>query len=482
MTITDPDQLVAQGAELFERGLVSEAASRYEQALLSQPAHLGALSGLANSLQAMGDHSRGNAILSRLLESTSPPARWRIASNHLVWQQYQPGITDEQLSSTAIAYGAALGLPVQALARQTCGDRSLRVGMLSGDLCDHPVGLLLLPLLRKLRQDDIQVVLFSTRTRHDATAGELRALAEWHDVEALPHEELLALLRRHALDVMVDLSGHTAGNRLPVLAQRVAPVQVSWLGYFATTGVPAIDHVLMDEAHVPAGHERSFTETLVRLPATRFCYEPVPFFPAVAPPPAAATGRVTFGSFNNTAKYNDDVLRTWAGVLARVPSSRLVLKWVTFADPAYRARVIGQFKDCGIDPTRIELRQASGHRQMLEEYADIDIALDPFPFSGGYTSCEALWSGLPVVTLPGRRPVSRQTFSILRALGRPDWLQQWTAVNAADYVDKAVGLASGPGVLMDIRASLRAAMAACPLTDARRFAQDWSAAIRSLAA
>ena len=410
-----------------------------------------------------------------------PPLQWRIASNYLVSLQYQQGLQQDVLKTEAIRIAALMGGAQPLAPPDRPAHAPLRVGFISSDFCDHPVGLYLLPLLKALDRSAVEPVLFCLGGRTDMTTGELRALAEWHDIRGMDHASAVAWLRRHALDVMVDLAGHTAGNGLPILAWRVAPLQISWLGYFATTGLAAMDAVLMDRWHVPDGEERFFTEQVIRMPGSRFCYQSAPFAPDVAPPPAMQRGFVTFGSFNNSAKYNPAVYDAWAAILRAVPRSRLLLKWVSFADPQLCALVTQEFAARGVGRDRLELRAASFHRDMLLQYHDVDIALDPFPFSGGHTSCEALWMGLPVVTLPGNRPVSRQTLGFVASLNQPQWTHDWVACDAADYVRKAVAVASAPAGLAAVRSALRSAMRKSPLMNAGAFAHDWTRAVCALA-
>jgi predicted O-linked N-acetylglucosamine transferase (SPINDLY family) len=304
--------------------------------------------------------------------------------------------------------------------------------------------------------------------RVEGLGGAVRA------VEGLDDAALARRVEQDRIDVLVDLSGHTGRSRLAAFARRPAPVQISWLGYFATTGLTAIDFVLLDPHHAPPGAQAQFTERIVRLPHNRFCYAAPAFAPPVAPSPCSATGVITFGSFNNTAKLNAPVLDAWARILEQVPGSRLVLKWRTFADAAYRERVRAVFAQRRVDPARLELRPMSGHRELLHEYADIDIALDPFPFSGGQTSCEALWMGVPVVTLPQERVVSRQTYSFLANIG----LTELAAADPQDYVRIAASLAADPARLGSLRACLRPRMAASPLCDAPGFVRALEGAYR----
>jgi predicted O-linked N-acetylglucosamine transferase (SPINDLY family) len=261
-----------------------------------------------------------------------------------------------------------------------------------------------------------------------------------------------------------------------LFALKPAPVQVSWLGYRSTTGLAAMDYVIADEVTVPPGTERWFVETVVRLPATRLCYRPVASAPHPAAPPLLDRGSPTFGSFNNAAKTSPEVLRLWARLLLEVPDARLLLKWSSFADPEARARYHGLMEQFGVDRERVELRGGSPHVEMLAEYGDVDVVLDPFPFSGGVSTLEALWQGVPVVTLPGPRRHSRQTQAFLMALGRTEWV----ASDEDDYVAIAAELVRAPSRLATLRREQRAEMARSPLCDGPRFAHHFHEALRAM--
>jgi predicted O-linked N-acetylglucosamine transferase (SPINDLY family) len=248
------------------------------------------------------------------------------------------------------------------------------------------------------------------------------------------------------------------------------------LGYFGTTGLRSIDYVLMDSAAAPPGDEHWYTETIVRLPYGRFCYAPPDYAPQPVDPPSLSRGYVTFGSFNNVVKIGSGVVKLWAAVLHATPRSRLLLKWKAFDDEKVRRSFVDAFLASGVAPERLELRGLSPHAEMLAQYGDIDIALDPFPFGGGLTSCEALWMGAPVVTLPGDRPASRQTVGFLDLLS----LSDCATPSAAEYVRCATALAADPDRLMALRHSLRPRMAASPLCDGAVFTPALERALKEM--
>jgi predicted O-linked N-acetylglucosamine transferase (SPINDLY family) len=284
------------------------------------------------------------------------------------------------------------------------------------------------------------------------------------------------IIRADVIDVLVDLSGHTAHGRLSLFARRPAPVQAAWLGYVSTTGLPAMDYLITDAETAPPGSERLFTETLLRSPCGRFCYAPPDEAPAVVTPPSLAGKPFVFGSFNDTLKITPRVVRLWAEVVKAAPEARLMLKWRSLDDEGVRNRLTAQFLHAGVDPARLDLRGHSPHPEMLAQYADMDVALDPLSFSGGMTTCEALWMGVPVVTFPEQKPASRQSLSFLTQLG----LTELVAASETDYIALASGLARDPERLAGLRRSLRRRMLASPVCQAPAFTAAQEILIRRM--
>jgi protein O-GlcNAc transferase len=484
--------LLDVGVVLLNFGFVSDATQCFERVTSLIPNDFRAKLNLANCARDRGDHARANGLYAEL--QAQLPDNPMVRRNVLISQQYNPAVSDAQRLSHARAWGEwATGQAGGARARPPCRRidaqdtstfKPLRVGYVSADLCQHTVGLFVKDVLKAhqrhlLRGDAahrVEVFAYACGQVRDWVTQEIESSCTLRSVTALNDAELAQLIREDQIDVLVDLSGHTAGSRLTVFAHRPAPVQLSWLGYFATTGLPYVDAVLLDEQHAPEGAEDQFVERVVRLQGGRLCYQPVPWAPAVAPPPCVASGHVTFGSFNNTGKLNADVFDVWAKVLQAVPNSRLVLKWRTLVDAPLCQSIYTAFESRGVNANRIELRPASFHVDVLKSYADIDIALDPFPFTGGLTSCEALWMGVPVVTLPQRSVVSRQTFAFLSAMGKT----QWVAQDAQSYVKIAQALAADPQALATERATLRHAMGASPLMDVDGFTHTLEQAYHQL--
>lgn len=466
------DDLTVQldtGALLSSYGFLSDARVCYERAHILDPTDLRATVNLANLARDAGEHTEARPLYTELLRQL--PDHPVIRRNVLTSLEYDPEVLDAERLMQVQAWGSwviarSTGAVRSRPALLPLKERSLRLGYVSADFCQHTVGLFVKDVLKAHDPARVQVFAYSAGQVKDWVTDEIRAASIFRDVTLLNDAALAAQIRADAIDVLIDLSGHTGGSRLTAFAHRPAPVMVSWLGYFATTGLSYLDAVLLDCWHAPPGTQAQFVEPVLSLPLGRFCYQPVPWAPAaVAAPAFQRNGYITFGCFNNTAKLNAGVFNVWASVLAAVPQARLILKWRTFNDEAFRQAIHNAFAERGIAPARIELRGPSFHADLLKEYADIDIALDPFPFTGGLTSCEALWMGVPVVTWPQSRVVSRQTFAFLHQIGLPEL----AARDADDYVRIAIDWASNLDRLAHIRATLRDRMRASPLMDVTSF-------------
>jgi predicted O-linked N-acetylglucosamine transferase (SPINDLY family) len=339
----------------------------------------------------------------------------------------------------------------------------LRVGYLSPRLGDAPPGALLLPVLEAHDRTRFEIVAFAAHPAQGPIAERVRrAVDRWCD---LPPDDAAAadVIAGEDLDLLVDLAGHAPGNRLPLLARRAARVQAAWLDAFDASGVAAIDYLLSDATHTPREVAAEFGERLVLLPHARFCYRP-PLAIRPTAPPAQARGFVTFGSFNRHAKHTDAVARTWARILAAVPGSRLALRSAAYRAASTVAFVRARWRALGVPVERIDFAPFVPLEALHEAYADVDVALDPFPFTGGVTTCDALVHGVPVVSLAGRTMIGRQGTALLRAAGEGDHV----AADADAYVAMAVALA---GRAADARARSDRArrVAGSPLCDVGRF-------------
>lgn len=356
-------------------------------------------------------------------------------------------------------------------------ERPLRIGYVSADFKMHPVSSYLRPILYHHDSERYPVFCYSNSKVNDVFTEQLKSYADnWRDIVDLNDQELHNLIVSDNIDILVDLSGHTDGNRLLLFTSKPAPVQVTWIGYFFSTGLKEIDYIFMDETAVLPREEHFFSETVIRLPQTRFCYEPPNAAPDVAPLPALNNNYITFGSFNNLAKMTPEVINLWAKVLITVPNSRLLLKAKSLGSDSVRRRISEQFANQGVSPDRLIFRGASPHIDMLREYGDMDIALDPFPFNGGQTSCEALWMGVPVITLFGNRPIARQTSGFLKTIG----LKGFIADNEKEYIELAKKWSSGTEELSQIRSSVRGMMKNSLLCDGKQFTANLEKTYRNI--
>ena len=355
-------------------------------------------------------------------------------------------------------------------------NRPLVVGLLSGSFRPHPVGWLTVAGFEKLDPGAFKIVCLAQNTSQDWMARRFRSIAgDWHDIDRLDDKALAMKARELGIDILIDLGGYGDLARMPACAYRLAPVQVKWVGMQNhSSGLAEMDWIITDRWETPPELEHVYSERPLRLPDGYVCYSPPPYAPDVGPLPALSSGYTTFGCFNNLAKVTRRVIATWCDILHRLPDARLILKTHQFSEPSTAERVLAAFSERGIATERVELRGRSGHRAFMREYNDIDIVLDPFPYSGGLTTCEALWMGVPTVTVPGEIFASRHSMSHLSNAGLADWV----APDLPAYVELAVARASDIPALAALRARLRAQVKTTPLCDAPRFGRNLGNALR----
>jgi protein O-GlcNAc transferase len=465
------------GLTLSLAGRISDALACHDRALAADPAYHKAHFGRAQALQQ--SHRLTEAIAAYDVFLRHSPNHHEAQSYRLFALNYLDGISAGDLFREHVAYGRRLPAPAAPEpVRDPDPIRRLRVAVLSPDLRAHSCAYFIEPLLRQLDPARFELYLYHDHFREDAVSRRLQSLAAvWRNFVGQPTPALEAAMRVDAPDILIDLAGHTGlTNRLPVFARQPAPVQVSYLGYPNTTGVPAIGWRFTDAIADPPGVADALaTEQLVRFAPTAWCYAPPEKAPEVSPLPAAAGRGITFGCFNNLAKISEPTLQLWAGVLRAVPASRLLLKGRGLSDTLVRDRYLARFTAAGITPGRLEFAERTARTEdHLALYGQVDIALDTFPYHGTTTTCEALWMGVPVVTLLGDRHAARVGASLLTAAGHPDWI----ATDAAGYASIAAKLASDPVRLAEIRAGLRAELQACPLLDHAGQAERFGAALR----
>jgi len=404
-------------------------------------------------------------------------------NNLLFTYNYVANMPTEQLLAEAKRFGevtARLAQPRTHWKNPTDPHRVLRVGFVSGDLGDHPVGFFLEGVFAALTSrpgGTLELFAYPTVTCDDGTSARLRACCKgWHSVNGLSDKALAQRIADDGIDILIDLSGHTAHNRLPMFAWKPAPVQLTWLGYLATTGLSTIDYLIADEWTLPKDREAYFTEKIWRLPDSYICFTPPANNALPGPLPANNNGYVTFGCCNNLTKMNDDVVALWSRVLHAVPNSRLLLKSRQLREDFVQQNVIDRFGIHGVGAERLILKAYVPRGEHLLTYCEMDIALDPFPYPGITTSVESLWMGVPFLTLAGESFLSRQGVGLLMNAGLPEWV----AANPDDYVARAKAHAGDLQALAVLRSGLRRQVLASPIFDAPRFARNFETALRDM--
>lgn len=405
-----------------------------------------------------------------------------IRGNHALALNYVRGVGRDRVLEAHKAYQAMLDRtlgpsPLGPPATPADPEKRLRIGVLSPDLREHPVGRFIDPVFEHMDKSRFELaVYFTSAIEAKGTTAFKRRADLWRPCGVGSYLSIAQTIRNDRVDILIELSGHTGGEKLGVLHLRPAPIQVTYLGYPNTTGVRAIDHRIADSYTDPAGAADAWcTERLVRLDPCFLCYTPPVDAPLVEPRPAGAG--ITFGSFNAIQKVGDDLLAMWGRLLSACPDSRLLVKAFNLKEATLRERVLARCTAAGIDVSRLEiLPPTDTPEEHLKAYHRVDIALDTHPYCGTTTTCEALWMGVPVVTLVGESHASRVGLSLLHAVG----LGEFAAQSDEDYVTIAAGLTKDPARLTQLRASLRGTMAASVLCDAPGFVRRFEGALRTM--
>ena len=471
---SNPQALLDASVRLVQAGYLS-----YAEKLLDNSLAIDGTSSDCVSLLALIYHQTLRHGLSLEMYSRLP-----LDSNALMAFSYSPDLQLSDCCRSSIAWESSLPI-IDTYADYSLPQSYFCIGFISSDLCQHPVGLFLLPLIELLScYAEIELFFYENNPRIDWLSSKLQTYGIWCNTSSMSDESLAKKINSDALSVLIDLSGHTGGNRLTALRFRPCSVQISWLGYWSTTGLSGcFDAVLADEVLVPkySSSYSLFTEDIHYLPNSRWCYRPVPWMPpATTQPPCLQKGYVTFGSFNTSSKLNINLLKCWATILIDTANSHLYLKSYQLEDSNLRETILSLFNSYGIDSSRICLEGPSNHSDLLLAYGDVDIALDTFPFNGGLTSCEALWLGLPLVSLTlvdvAANMAARQGESILRLINRPEWI----AHTLDEYISIAIKLANDYDYLVKIREEQRSIMQKSLLCDEELFTRNFLDLIRSI--
>ncbi len=430
---------------LEAEGLLDEAMEAYEQVLVLDPSHVQTLSNLIfihHYLESF-DVNRHNDLLRRFRTAVGNVKTHRNANQKL--KIHSP----------------------------------LRVGFVSADLFDHPVGYFLDSTIEQLSRDPslrsrLTLVAYANQSINNDFTQKLRNRFDlWRRVDEWSDDVFIEQINKDQIDILIDLSGHTKGGRLPAFAKKPAPVQVSWIGYWGSTGLSSMDYVLADPVTVPVNEEDWFVEKVWRLPSLRYCFSIPPQAPEVSVPPCIDNQFITFGCFQNLVKMNDDVLKCWAAILSACPNARLRVQSRGFGNFETQSQLTERMSQAGIDVTRVELLEGVEIGQYLASYSEVDILLDTFPFPGGTTTAQALWMGVPTLTLAKAGMLGRQGEALMVNAGLSDWV----AHSEDEYVQKAVfwGCADAQQrqELADLRTTLREQVRNSPVFDAKKFASDF---------
>ncbi len=482
-----------------------QAVSHYRQALALQrvaPVY----AGLISALKQVGEFGQAYALARRFIEECGiqeaglaafstfyEACAWDMVARHQPALLELAGCEDSQpryVSSLLLCLVARPEIDPQTLFQihRSWGDKvsrvckpfvhdwqrlenveKLRIAYLSPDFCAHSVGFFLRHVLAAHDQEHFEIICYSRGFQEDAMGAEMRqAVSRFVDVSELATDDLARMIKDDGIHILVDLAGHTGNSALTVLARRPAPLQMSWLGYPNSTGLAALDYRISD-GYAEAEGGTLYTEELLRLPQSFLCFGAFQERPRQARPPLVERGHVTFGSFNDTRKLTPDVIRTWSAILQQLPDSRLVIKARLAGEAVVQENIRREFARHGIEAQRLELRGFTESREAhLDSYREIDIALDTFPYNGTTTTCEALWMGVPVVTLVGRVHAQRVSYSILKNIG----IEETVAETEAAYIEQALALARDPALLEGLRRRIPGAIRNSILCDPQRFTRQ----------
>jgi predicted O-linked N-acetylglucosamine transferase (SPINDLY family) len=462
-------------------GQTDAAVASYSCALKFKPDYAEAYNNLANVLQDQGKHNDAAANYHRALEIK--PDYAEAHSNMLCSMQYSPGYTQAEIFAKHLAYAQCFELPLikngHAHADSLDPCKRLKIGYVSPDFRQHSVAYFIESVLAHHDRNNYEIYCYCNNSVYDQVTLRLKSLVEhWCDIKIMDDEEAAQQIKIDNIDILVDLAGHTAANRLLIFARKPAPLQVSWLGYPHTTGLSSVDYKISDSYADPVGmSEGYYSEKLYRLKATSTCYHPPHSSPEVGCLPAYRQGTITLGSFNNLTKVTPEVCELWAKLLLNIPGSRLMLKAKTLADLAIRHKLIEQFANYSIGQERLILASHDAtHFEHMNRYNQIDIGLDPFPYNGTTTTFEATWMGVPVVSLNGNSYASRMGVSILTNLELTDLI----ANSPEDYIAVASRLAGDLSGLAELREGLRDRLKKSPLTNETQFTLDLEQAYREM--
>nr|CRH07064.1 putative GT41 : related to UDP-GlcNAc : protein O-b-N-acetylglucosaminyltransferase [Candidatus Magnetococcus massalia] len=468
------------GGLLRESGRKAEALQTLEKAVELAPDDLSSHNNMANALVDQGRVVEAIPHFRRALELE--PGNLAIHSNMIMCLHYNPHMDGKRLFAELRSWHEQHGHPGDGdplrFTNESDPDRRLRVGYITADMKQHPLGFFTLPILMSHDSAQVERYLYSGLTKEDWLTEQARAHVDhWRNCATLSDALLEQQILADGIDVLVDLSGHTRGNRLMLMAKRVAPVQILGGGSFCSNGIDSMDGAVVDPYQVPPEQAEGFSEPLIQMPGGNYAiYMPPDYLPEVAPTPMAKNGHITFGCFNNLAKLNEPVVVLWSELLQQIPDSRLLIRTYALNDASTRERYIKLFAHHGVATERLMLHGGLPHKELLDAYGEMDIALDPFPYSGGLTTIEALWMGVPVIALAGDRMAGRHSVAHLNAAQLGDWVVQ----SPEAYIALAKAWAAKPQELASLRQAVRPRMQHGPTADWQGYTRHMEGEMRRL--
>ncbi len=456
----------------------SEAAPIFEQLIKKEPKNHNFLNNAGNMYRDLSDLKRAQTLFKRAMplsgQDTYP------YSNYLTTLHYDPDVSAEEIFKVCLEWEKRFAPRKKNPRPSPDGikpDHTIKIGMVSDGFQNHPVGRMIIAGLEKLPRHAFSLFAYSSSGKHDAITKRFKSICTYKHVSHLKDEQLKELILADGIDILIDLAGHNSGTRMKVMAMEPAPILVKWVGgLINTTGVTAIDYLISDNIETPAGSDNFYTEKLIRMPGDYICYEMPAYIPPVSSLPALDKGHITLGCFNNPTKVNDTILAEWASIMHALPNSQLYLKGHYYNAEALRSRVLETLDSLGIKQERVRIEGPSGHEELLACYNEVDIALDPWPYSGGLTTCEAFAMGVPVVTMPGPTFAGRHSATHLVNAGMPELVtHSWE-----EYRARVLELASDLESLATIRSHLRSVLLQSPVCDAETFAGHLNNALRAI--
>lgn len=475
----DLNILEQKALTLSELHRYDEAADLFELLIVRRPDDSSFWNNAANLWRNLGQIDKAAEYYHKAMQVTGENDM--AYANYLTALHYHPQKSAEQIFATAQEWQPRYAAHLRTNDTHDNDKqpaKKLRIGMFSDGFRAHPVGQMITSMLEQLPRHELELYLYSTNNASDILTRRIQKTATcWMSITHLDEAEFAKQISNDRIDILIDLCGHNSGSRMRTMVRKPAPVQVKWVGgLINTTGVDSIDYLLSDSIETPPGVDHLYTEKLIRMPDDYICYNPPIYTPDITVPPASYTGYITLGCFNNPTKINETLLDHWAGIMHTLPTARLFLKGLQFGSEILKNRVHQYLERAGIEPHRILIEGPSPHNQLLQAYNRVDVALDPWPYSGGLTTCEALFMGVPVVTLPGPTFAGRHSASHLTNAG----LEQLVANNWQHYHDIVVNLASDLDNLNNIRTHLRSALLESPVCDAPKMARNFSNAMRAI--